>query len=214
MNGHRGQAPRVLIADGHPVVIVGVWALVERALDAVRIVGTAVSGAELRRLLCAEPCELLIMDDPMLGHDGEGLRLLRDIRRMYPRLRVVVLTMAASPAILRSMLGLGVHGLVDKAVPAGELIAAVQQVAGGRSYLCGSVRRRLEASRCGSGVVALSPREAEVLGLFVQGMTVTQIARALHRSPKTVSRQKNDGMRKLGVSNHSELYLYAREHGL
>lgn len=66
----------------------------------------------------------------------------------------------------------------------------------------------------GNDPAVLSQREAEVVRLFAQGMSVTQIAEHLHRSVKTVSQQKNDAMRKLGVTNNTQLFEYARAYGL
>jgi two-component system capsular synthesis response regulator RcsB len=60
----------------------------------------------------------------------------------------------------------------------------------------------------------LSNRQAEVVRLYAQGLSVTQIAERLHRSVKTVSQQKNDAMRKLGITSNSQLYEYARAYGL
>ena len=65
-----------------------------------------------------------------------------------------------------------------------------------------------------SGSVVLSAREAEIVRLYAGGLTITQIAEQVHRSVKTVSQQKNDAMRKLGLDSNSQLYEYARRNGL
>lgn len=121
--------------------------------------------------------------------------------------------MAGNAAVLRAILATGVHGLLAKADALAELTAAVAAAARHRRYLGAAVRRVLEADGGGSGR-ALSRREAEVLRLFVSGLTVTEIARRLNRSVKTVSHQKMGAMAKLGLRSDLELYAYAREHGL
>ena len=60
----------------------------------------------------------------------------------------------------------------------------------------------------------LSQREVEVVRLYAQGLSVTHIAEQLHRSVKTVSQQKNDAMRKLGLTSNTQLFEYARTYGL
>ncbi len=76
------------------------------------------------------------------------------------------------------------------------------------------MEQALQSTQALNGKVALSIREAEVFRLFASGLTVSQIARQLNRSVKTVSRQKVDAMAKLCIENDIDLYTYARENGL
>jgi two-component system capsular synthesis response regulator RcsB len=66
----------------------------------------------------------------------------------------------------------------------------------------------------GNDPSALSRREAEIVRLYASGLTITQIAERVHRSVKTISQQKNNAMRKLGLTSNSQLYEYARVWGL
>ena len=213
---------RIVVSDDHPVVLMGVKALVASRHQSLRVVGEATSGGELLVLLEREPCDLLVTDFAMPdGDGGDGLTLLRRVRRKHPRLPVIVLTMVSNPALVRGMFTAGVNGLVGKAALTRELLLAVQAVMHGRTYLSEQVRASLAkasvdiaVSRQGAGLAVnramLSGREAEVLRLYASGLSVTQIAGKLHRSVKTVSQQKSDAMRKLGLANSSQLYDYAR----
>lgn len=212
------KALRVCLADDHPVVLAGVRAQLERSAIEVEIVGEARDGRTLLALLAQGPgCDVVITDFSMPANNQrgcDGIPLLQALRRQWPSLRIIVLTMIENPALLQAMLDAGIHGLVDKLSPIEELQRAVQSVVGGRRYISQELRNRLQADAQVEGTAKLSPHEAEVVRLFVHGLTVTAIAERLSRSVKTISRQKNDAMRKLGVDNHSQLYAYAREHGL
>lgn len=212
------SAVRIIIADDHSVVLAGVRALLERESPQMRIVAEAASGQMLLDILGGAPeCDVVVTDFSMPAQEGrncDGIPLLQALRRRHPDLRVVVLTMIENPALLQAMLDTGIHGLVDKVSSMPELLQAVRDAAAGRRYVCREVRMLLKAVSDGAMLLKLSAHEAEVVRLFVQGLTVTEIAERLSRSVKTISRQKSDAMRKLGVENHSQLYAYARDHGL
>ncbi len=155
----------------------------------------------------------------------DGLAWLKRLRRDRPALPVIVLTMIHNPALVRGMLDAGVNGVVAKAAMTRELVLAVRTVLGGRTYVSEDLRDVVvdipTAQRAGSGddgaggeVSILSRREAEVVRLYASGLSITQIAERVHRSVKTISQQKNNAMRKLGLTSNSQLYEYARVKGL
>ncbi|GFZ87927.1 hypothetical protein GCM10011408_03220 [Dyella caseinilytica] len=156
---------------------------------------------------------------PFEDGTGDGLPLLRRLRRDHPKLPIIVLTMMQNPALTRGMLAAGVTGLVGKMAMTKELLLAIGAVLNGRTYICEAMREHVSDWTIphaveGSDPAVLSQREAEVVRLYAQGLTVTQIAEQLHRSVKTVSQQKNDAMRKLGVTSNTQLFEYARAYGL
>lgn len=209
---------RVIIADDHAIVLAGVRAMLQREFPEIHIIGEAHNGPMLLDLLARENnCDVVVTDFSMPapeGRDYDGIPLLQMLHRRHPGLRVVVLTMIENPALLQAMLETGIHGLVDKVSSTPELLQAVRSAAAGKHYLSQEVRALLAAGEGNNLLRKLSPHEAEVVRLFVQGLTVTEIAGRLSRSVKTISRQKSDAMRKLGLDNHSQLYAYAREHGM
>ncbi len=216
-NQGRMETLRIFVADDHAVVLAGVRAILQRADPPMALIATAESGEKLLELLERERCDVLVTDFAMPQHDGhgqDGLRMLQMIRRNHPHLRVVVLTMMDNPSILRAVLETGVRGLVGKASAIADLPVAIAAVAAGRRYISGDLQAGLEADAEKPTATGLSAREVEVIRLFAEGFTVSEIALRLHRSVKTISRQKNDAMRKLGIGNHSQLYAYARDHGL
>lgn len=210
---------RIALSDDHPVVRAGVRALLETASglnEDWKVVAEAANADELLNLLAEIQLDLLITDFSMPGsRAGDGLTLIGMIRRRYPDLPVIVLTMISNVPVLRAIADAGVRGLLDKAAAATELPNVVRSVMQGREYYGEALRGVLE----GSGGereehLALSPRETEVLRLFVAGNSVSEIAAKLHRSKQTISRQKTDAMDKLGLKNDLEIYDYARSMGL
>jgi len=200
---------RIVLADDHPIVSSGVRQLLEHDRS-VSVVAMAKSPDELLSTLDSTQCDLLITDFNMPGgRASDGLGLLGLLQRKYPALPVIVLTMITNAAVLRSVLGTGVRGLISKADTLTELPLAVSVVAKGRNYVSKSMEGYLE-----SETAKLSPRETEVLRLFASGYTVSEIARQLNRSVKTVSSQKMEAMNKLGIKSDLGIYAYAREHGL
>ncbi|MGO4222169.1 response regulator [Lysobacter sp. TAF61] len=206
---------RIVLADDHPIIRNGVRTLLERD-HGLKVVAEAASADELHRVLDAAPCDLIITDFNMPGgRMSDGLSLLGMLRRKWPALPVIVLTIVSNPGVLRSILSTGARGLVNKTEALDELPQAVQAVAQGRNYVGAAMERALlQESEGDKEKIALSIREVEVFRLFASGLTVSQIARQLNRSVKTVSRQKVDAMAKLGIENDIDLYSYAREHGL
>ena len=210
---------RIFIADDHPFTLAGVRVELERAGECFQIAGEASNGPALLKLLEASRAgDLLVTDFSMRGpqlRDCDGLSLLLTLRRQFPVLPIIVLTEVGNPAMLRAMVDAGVRGLVDKVSARTELLTAIQKVAIGRIHFCRAMRTVLDqAGGIDGPQVRISPHEAEVVRLFVGGLTVSEIAVRLSRSVKTISRQKNDAMHKLGLDNNSQLYAYARDHGL
>ncbi len=211
------MALRIILADDHPIVRSGVRALLERSTNA-SIVAEVDSPDALVKALEQHPCDLLLTDFNMPGGQiTDGLNLLGLLQRRWPELPIVVLTMVGNLGVLRSILGSGVRGLLNKSDALNELPLAVNAAAHGRSYVSTALKDLLDATaggESGSAETHLSKRETEVLRLFASGMTVSQIATQLNRSVKTISRQKMDAMTKLGLKSDLDIYAYARENGL
>jgi two-component system capsular synthesis response regulator RcsB len=196
----------------------GVRAVLEKAGETV--VAEASNGETLLAALESNPCDVLVTDFSMPGgSQGDGLTLIEHILRRFPRLPLIVLTMINNAGVLKTLRSRGVLGLCDKRGSLRDLPFAVKQVALGRMFMSDSIRDAFEEfalpRTAGTADAArLSVRELEVVRMYVSGMTLTQIAVQLKRSAKTVSRQKRDAMRKLGVDHDSHLIEYAREHGM
>jgi len=209
---------KVIAADDHPFVLLGIEAMLKQSAD-LELVGQVDNGASLVDLLRVTPCDVLICDLSMpdeSGALGDGLPLVRRLLREWPELRIVILTSATNAAVLHTLMREGVKGIVGKAESMDVLAPAVREVASGRVYAGKVLADGTGASApCGrKPSQRLSPRESEVLSLFVDGLSVVEIARRLGRDVRTVSRQKRDAMAKLGVSSDPGLLVFVHAQGL
>jgi two-component system capsular synthesis response regulator RcsB len=203
----------IILADDHPLFALGTQALIEQSGIGM-VIHQASDSTSLVELLRTASCDVLVTDFVMPGDRyGDGLRLLGYLQRTFPRLPIIVLTMANNPGVLSAIWQLGVAALLSKGGVASELPVAIQAAASDRRYLSATIRFGVDANGRGRKVaeVRLSAREAEVLRLFASGLRADDIAHRLQRSPKTVSRQKRSGMAKLGVSTDSELFDFLNE---
>ena len=209
---------RVVVADDHPVILFGA----EHALlkfPGLQVVGRARQSTDLVKMLQTAACDVLVTDLAMPGGQyGDGLQLLGYLRRNFPNLPIVVLTMLENAALLKRLSEVGVTSVVNKSDDLSHIGLAVQHVSRKLEYIGPSVKASLDALRMNSGgksdEVMLSKRELEVVRLFVSGMTIKEISEQLNRSIKTISTQKNTAMRKLGIERDSELFQYAQSNGL
>ncbi|KAF1008221.1 MAG: Transcriptional regulatory protein RcsB [Luteibacter sp.] len=207
---------RTIIADDHPVVLMGARAALEAGGD-IEVVGEAHDGDQLLALLSMQPCDVVISDFSMPGgRHGDGLLLIDHIRRRHPRLPIVMLTMMNNAAVLQAMRIRGAMGICDKRAPLREVAVAARHAYFGRPFYSDSIRAQLDADGLPADAAhaRLSLRELEVVRLYVGGQSITAIAERLNRSVKTVSRQKRDAMRKLGLVHDGQLSEYARDRGI
>ena len=201
----------VIIADDHPVVVAGV----ETILKAHRyeVVARAHDTDTLFEALSDQPCDVVVTDYSMPeGNQPDGIPMIRRIRSVRPDIGIVVLTMLSNPAILRSLLDMGVAAIFDKRTNLRDIPVAVHAADVGRSYLSPAIRRLFHEADCAAGhdelITRLSPREVEVLRAFAHGQGLSEIAERMGRSFKTISRQKRSAMAKLGLVNDAQLYQY------
>ena len=209
---------RVMLADDHPLIVFAVRETLCRNLG-FTVVAEATNPQALMENLAKVDCDVLVTDFSMpFPAAPDGLVMLNAIRSRFPAVRVVVLTMLENPGLMTSMRKAGALGILNKRDDMRELAAAVVAAFQRRAHLGSSVQREIAkleiAAPIDSAIKILSPREMEVVRLYVGGMTTSEVARYLHRSINTVSTQKHSAMRKLGVKNDSELFNYALEHGL
>ncbi|MET0891590.1 MAG: response regulator transcription factor [Stenotrophomonas maltophilia] len=203
---------RILIADDHPVIRIGLHAILSR--DArYAVVGEAADAEQLEELLSNRPCDLVITDLSMpIGRRPDGLRMLAGIRRDHPHVHLLVVTSYRNREVLRAVAGLGVGGILEKTSALTVLIEAVQATLAGGTYFSPEVLHRLQLpARCEGRLTA---RESEVVRLLAHGMEVKQIAEFHRRTVSTISRQKCAAMKRLGLTTEFELMVYARSVGL
>lgn len=206
---------RMLVVDDHEVVRRGTrQVLAEGFPDAT--FGEAATAAEAMGLLQAERWDLLVLDINLPGRSG--LEVLEEVRRLWPRLPVLVLSAYPEEEFAVRCLRLGASGYLTKSSAADELMAAVRKALEGGKYVTAALAERL-ASVLGGGVrgephESLSGRELQVVRLVATGRSMKEIAAELHLSEKTIATYRARIAEKLGVSTNVELTRYALQHKL
>ncbi|CAB5717115.1 Capsular synthesis regulator component B [Delftia tsuruhatensis] len=208
---------RILIADDHPAVLAGIESILENK-DEIQIVGRAKNSTEIISFLRQNECDVLVTDYSMPGGAyGDGLVMLNVIRKRFPEVKIVMLTMIENVGIIKSLANQGVYRIVHKTDSLGSLLPAIyaaytdgQFVSPGASKILGGGEDRLMKIDV---PVQLSKREEEILLLLISGLTVSEIARRLYRSVKTISTHKIAIMNKLGVQKDIGLIRYGIEMG-
>ncbi|ULU23519.1 response regulator transcription factor [Dyella terrae] len=207
---------RVIIADDHPAVLLGLAEMLRYRGATFRVEAEAHCGKDLLDKLKCNPCDLLITDFSMPNEadSDDGLALLRKLRSNYPKLPILVLTMIDNAELIHSTMRLGIQGVVNKAAVATELFTAIDTVMEGRPYMSERTRQQLLEFSSGRRGGLLSNREIEVIRLLASGLTVSELARRSNKSVTTISSQKRAAMKKLGLSSEVQLFEYARTQGL
>ena len=208
----------VVIADDHPIVLLGVRELVERD-ERFQVIGEAICSAGLIKLLEQQPIDIVITDYNMPGDSpyGDGLKLVEYLKRHFPDVQILIRTMLSNHLILTRLQELGVVGVIQKSQLHTEIQVALKSIAQQAHY------RSLEPAK--TSVIesltaiderfsTLSPKEFEILRLFISGKSVSDIARSQNRSSKTISAQKISAMRKLEVSSDQDLLAYCLEYNI
>jgi DNA-binding NarL/FixJ family response regulator len=200
---------RVVLVDDHPVVRAGLRALLEGQPD-LAVVGEADSAAEAERVVEAARPDVVLMD-LALGDGPGGARATAALRARAQPPQVLVLTTYQTEADVLAALESGARGFLLKDAPPEELFRAVRHVADGQMVLAPSVAARL-AARASAPAPVLSPREVEILGLLVEGLSNRDMARRLFLSEATVKSHLSHVYAKLGVDSRTAAIAHALEH--
>ena len=202
---------KVLLADDHAIVAEGLATLLKDHFDLVGIVG---DGNELIDLARKLRPDVIVADIamPVLS----GLEALRRLKAARSKAKVIFLTMHADAQLATEAFRAGASGYVLKQSAGEELIAAIQEVLQGRTYLTPLITKDVIANFTESTppAVKLTPRQREVLRLIAEGRRMKEIAAILELSTRTVETHKYEMMRGLGVESTAELVRYAIQIGL
>jgi DNA-binding NarL/FixJ family response regulator len=204
---------RILIADDHEVVRIGLSALLDRQ-EGFRVVGQAGSGKEAVRLARSLHPDVVVLDIRM--PDGSGTEACRQITAEAPCTPVVMLTSYADEDALFAAIAAGASGYVLKRIGSQELLDAIRTVAGGQSMLDPAVtaavleRIRTAAHAEESGAFAeLTEQERRVLAHLAEGESNREIAEAMDLAEKTVRNYVSNVLAKLSLASRAQAAAYA-----
>ncbi|MGW4229944.1 response regulator [Streptomyces sp. NPDC004980] len=216
--GPRPARTRILLADDHALVRRGVRLILDGEPD-LQVVAEAGDGAEAVELARAEQPDLAILDIAMPRLTG--LQAARELSRVMPGLRILMLTMYDNEQYFFEALKSGASGYVLKSVADRDLVEACRAAMRDEPFLypgavTALIRNYLDRVREGGDVPAraITDREEEVLKLVAEGHSSKEIADLLVISVKTVERHRANILQKLGLRDRLELTRYAIRAGL
>ena len=210
---------RIVLAEDHTILREGLHALLAADPD-FEIIGEARDGREAVRCIEKLEPDLLLMDLSMPRMSG--MDAIREIKKRYPEIKIIALTVHKTEEYLLTTLQAGADGYVLKDATHDELVMAIKSVMGGKSYLSPGVSEKViegylegkERHRSLSPWDTLSQREREVLKLIAEGFKNKEIAGDLCISLKTVEKHRANLMKKLDLHNAAALTVYAVQKGL
>jgi len=210
---------RILIADDHKIVRQGIRKLLETEPD-LQIVGEACDGRDATIKTQQLKPDLVLMDIAMSNLNG--LEATRQIKKMLPKTKILILTMHKNEEYILQSLQAGASGYLLKESAVEDLVSAIHSVYELDSFLSPAISKTvieayLNKKKTGKQTSAfeiLSDREREVLQLIAEGYTNQKIANTLFISVKTVEAHRSNIMRKLDIHDITELVKYAIKKGI
>ena len=197
----------VVLADDHVMFREGIRKIIER-IEGVAVSGEVDDGIQLLEHLKNSQPDLVILDISM--PNLRGLEAIREIKKLYPRVKIVVLTMHRKKEFIRQALVDGADGFLLKEDPGGQLIRAMEAVRKGEKFLSPLISGDLiSLALAEEQTDQLTIREREVLKLLAEGKKNQEVADILFISPNTVRRHRYNIMEKLNLKNTAELVKYA-----
>ena len=207
-------AIRILIVDDHAVVRSGVRQILSAVKEFV-VVGEAGDPVQALSLAKTLAPDVVMVDISMPG--GNGLELVRQLRRQQPQAVAVILTLYDKDIYVHQALEAGAFGYILKGAPAADIVSAVRSAWRREYYLSSDIRdgvidsyvKKRQGIEAKNDFDLLSEREQEVFRLLAEGHSTARIADMLFVSPKTVEKHRANIMRKLSLENMVGLVKYA-----
>jgi DNA-binding NarL/FixJ family response regulator len=199
---------RVLVADDHKLILEGIKRALEES-DDFEVVGECSSGSQVLPMVGRTNPDLVLLDLRMPGADG--LTCLSQIRKRYPAIKVVVLSVSTDENLIQTILKRGASAYIVKSINPIDLPSALRQAVEGTVY---SAIGLPESSDSAAKAVGLTDRETAILSALARGLSNEAIGKELWVAEQTVKFHLTNIYRKLGVSNRTEAARLAYQNGL
>ena len=198
---------KLFLTDDHAVLIAGLVKIIEAEHD-LEVIGTAGNVQDTLDQLTRMTPDLLITDYNL--PDGDGLQLVRQIKKKYPDIKILLLSMHDEAHLVKEILKEGIDGYIIKKDSHKELIEAIYTVQSGKTYLSSDINKMLIQGLNGQDEQRLlTDREREILRLIAKEYTNKQIAEELFISERTVETHRKNIFRKTGTNNLVGLMKFA-----
>ncbi len=203
---------KIFIADDHPLIRKGIKEILEEEID-LKVVGEAAYPHEVLEGLKKSGPDILITDLSMPGRGG--IDLITDIKQLFPRLPVLVLTMHPEERFAVRVMKAGASGYLTKDTHPEEIVNAVRRINDGRKYITASLAEKLaeELDRDTNKAPheMLSDREFQIMRMISLGLKISEIAKRLSLSIHTVNTYRSRILEKMNMKSNAELILYSVE---
>ncbi|MCC5910600.1 MAG: response regulator transcription factor [Clostridiaceae bacterium] len=201
----------ILLVDDHAIVRYGIRSLIERN-DGLRVCGEAESLQEAYQKVSELEPDVILLDIKL--PDGDGAAGCREIKKIYPAVKIIILTAFAEDSIVMEAVTAGAEGYLLKNIDSKNIITAIRDVVMGKSILdpkiVGKVFNLVKNNETKDP--GLTPQEKNILELISQGKTNKHIGKELFISEKTVRNYLSKAFRKINVSNRTEAAIYWSKH--
>jgi DNA-binding NarL/FixJ family response regulator len=199
----------VNIVDDHKLLVEGLSKLINDS-DIATVTAVAHDALNARKMLANKLPDVLMLDINL--PDINGVDFCGEIKKNYPQLKVLALTSYGDYSVVRSMLENGASGYILKNAMSEEMIAGIEAVYSGETFLCHEVDVMMKKKE--NTGIWLTQREKELLKLIVEGYTNPEIADKIFLSPETIKGYRKNLLFKLGVKNTALLVKLAIEEKL
>lgn len=208
---------RIVLADDHVLIRHGIKNIISRD-PSLTIIGEVSDGEELLAFLEDTAPDLLILDISM--PKMSGIDLAESIKKTYPALKILMLTMHKNKQFFYRSMSAGADGYLVKSDPDQEILLAIDKIREGRTYISPYLADDftedvLSAYRneADSPFKDLTKREKQILSLVVEGYTSRDMADKLNLSPRTVDHHRSNLLKKFNMRNSVDLVNYAVRNG-
>lgn len=207
---------KIFIADDHKLVLDGLSFIVKSHSE-FELVGTGENGKEALRFLENLKIDILMTDLDMPEMNGQ--ELTKEVKKLYPQVKVLVLTMHDEKGVIKNLMNLGADGYILKNSDQNEMIRALETIRSGKKYFSSDVAMALnsekEDSQSKSELIHdFTERELEIIKLLANGLSNKEIGTELFISHRTVDTHRTNIMKKLDVHNIAGLIRFALKNGL
>ena len=206
---------QILLADDHRIFLDGLRSLLEPGFE---IVGMVEDGRTLVSFVQKLRPDVIVVDISMPSLNG--IEAVRQIKKLDPQVKVVLLTMHADVTYAIRAFEAGASAFVLKHSASSELLMAISEAIKGRTYVTPMIAGELmqsymeRARRQPNGTQQLTSRQCEILQLLAEGYSAKEIAEVLKISVRTVEFHKYGLMSKLNLKTNSDLVQFAIKHGI
>ncbi|MFD1770311.1 response regulator [Sphingobacterium suaedae] len=204
---------KIAITDDHPLLLEGLKNILAKE-DILEIVGGYADAQSMLANLALHPVDVLLLDINL--PDANSIELIKPLRKSYPNMHIIMLSVHNEYAVVNSALHEGASGYIQKNASADEIRLGIDTILQGKKFLCAQTRSVVDQKNKDglNSIPKLTRREKEILAEAASGLTTPQIADKLFISPHTVESHRKNLIEKFQASNLSSAIKLAIEYGL